>query len=192
MEVARMGLFEFLMVLVSVVIGLGLTELLIGAANLLRARGTVRFYWIHALFQVGVFFALLQQWWESWDMEGLGEISFLAVLAVLLPLIVLFLIAHLLYPDPAEDSDLEGYYYQQAPLLWGLVIVGTLIGTFLQPLVFGEPVFHPSNLSGIPLVAICVALMASRRKRVHSILTPLVVVLVVLDTLLANPAISTG
>ena len=78
-----MGLFEFLMVLVSVVIGLGITEILTGWANLLRARDEIRFYWIHVLFQLGVFFALLQQWWEFWDMAGVGELTFIAVLIVL-------------------------------------------------------------------------------------------------------------
>ena len=76
-----MGLFEFLMILVSVVIGLGLTEILTGAANLL-------------------------------------------------------------YPSSPEGADLEEYYYRQASLLWGLVIAGTVLGTFLQPLIFGDPVFH--------------------------------------------------
>ena len=112
-----MGLFEFLMVLVSVVIGLGLTEILTGAANLLRARDTVRFHWSHVLFQLGVFFALLQQWWESWDMENMGEISFLAVLAILAPPIILFLIANLLYPSRAEGADLATSYFKQAPVL---------------------------------------------------------------------------
>ena len=187
-----MGLFEFLMVLVSVVIGLGLTELLTGAANLLRSRETLRFYWIHVLFQVGIFFALLQQWWEFWDMEGMGAISFLAVLSILAPLIFLFLIANLLFPNRPEDSDLKAYYYRQAPLLWGLVVAGTLVGTFVQPLVFGEPVFHLANVSGIPSVAICLVLMVSKNSRVHSVLGPLMIVIVVLDTILANPAISTG
>jgi hypothetical protein len=187
-----MGLFEFLMVLISVVIGLGLTEILTGAANLLRAREKVRFYWIHVMFQCGVFFALLQQWWEFWDMEGLGEISFFAVLIILAPPIILFLIAHLLYPTKAEGADLEAYYYRQAPLLWGLVVVGTLEGTFLQPLVSGEPIFHVANISGIPMVILCVVLAVSENRRVHSVLGPLIILMVLLDTILANPAISTG
>jgi hypothetical protein len=187
-----MGLFEFLMVLISVVIGLGLTEILAGIAKLLRAREEVRFYWIHVLFQCGVFFALLQQWWEFWDMEGLGEISFLAVLSILAPPIFLFLIANLLYPAQAEGSDLEEYYYRQAPLLWGLVIAGTLVGTFLQPLVAGDPVFHPANISGIPMLVICFVLAVSRNRRVHSILGPIVILMVLLDTILVNPAISAG
>ncbi|MCJ7627144.1 MAG: hypothetical protein MUO50_02035 [Longimicrobiales bacterium] len=187
-----MGLFEFLIVLVSVVIGLGLTEILTGVANLLRARDDVRVYWIHVLFQCGVFFALLQQWWEFWDMEGMGEISFLAVLAILAPPIFLFLIANLLYPKQAEGADLEKYYYRQAPLLWGLVIAGTLVGTFLQPLVFGGPVFHPANISGIPMLVFCFVLAGSKNRRVHSVLGPIIIMMVLLDTILANPAISTG
>lgn len=187
-----MGLFEFLMVLVSVVIGLGLTEILTGGANLVRARDQVRFYWIHVAFQFGVFFALLQQWWEFWDMEGVGEISFMAVLVILAPPIFLFLIANLLYPKNVEGVDLEEYYFRQSPILWGLVIAGTLEGTFLQPLVFGEPVLHPSNISGIPMVALCFVLAASRNRRVHAILGPVIILIVILDTVLANPAITAG
>lgn len=185
-----MGLFEFLMILMSVVIGLALSELLTGLANLLRVRETVKFYWIHALFQFGVFFALLQQWWESWDLVDVGAISFGSVLAMLIPSVMLFLIAHLLYPRPATDANLDEYYYRQAPILWGLVVLGTLVGTFSGPLLEGEPVFYVDNISGFPVMAICTALIVSKSRRVHSLLAPLIVVLVVLDTWLANPAIS--
>jgi hypothetical protein len=187
-----MGLFEFLMILLSVVIGLGVSELLTGWANLLRARHSVRFYWVHVLFQLGVFFALLQQWWEFWEMAGIGEITFVAVLTVLSSPICLFLIAHLLFPGHVEDARLEDYYYRQAPLLWGLVIAGTLVGTFLKPFVFGYPVLHPANISGIPLSALCLLLAISKDRRVHGVVTPIVFALVLLDTILANPAIATG
>jgi len=187
-----MGLFEFLMILVSVIIGLGLTEILSGVANLLRARDTVRFYWIHSLFQFGIFFALLQLWWESWGMQSLETISFSAVLSILAPPVFLFLIAHLLYPHPVENADLRAYYYRQVSLLWAMVIVGTVEGTFLRPLIMGDPVLEPSNLSGIPMIAICIALATSKSSRVHSALAPLILIIVILDTLLANPAISTG
>lgn len=187
-----MGLFEFLMVLLSVVVGLGLTEILSGGANLLKARGEVRFYWIHVAFQFGIFFALLQQWWEFWDLKEVGEISFVAVLAVLAPPIFLFLIANLLYPRRLEGVDLEEYYYRQSPILWGLVIAGTLEGTFLQPLIFGEPVLHLSNISGIPMVALCSVLAVSKSRRLHSIIGPVIILMVLLDTILANPAIAAG
>ena len=108
------------------------------------------------------------------------------------PPVFLFLIANLLYPSSPEGVDLHEYYYQQAPLLWGLVIAGTVLGTFLQPMVFGERVFHPANLSGIPLIAICLVLAISKNRRVHAVLGPIIILMVVLDTVLANPSISTG
>lgn len=187
-----MGLFEFVMILASVVIGLGVTEILTGWANLLRARTAVRFYWIHVLLQVGVFFALLQQWWEFWDFAEVGEISFLAVLTVLAPSIVLYLIAHLLFPTRATDADLEAYYFEQSPVLWGLAIASALVGTFLPPLVFGYAVLHPANVAGLPIIAMSGVLAASKSRRVHAVLAPLVVLVLILDTVLANPAITAG
>ncbi len=187
-----MGLFEFVMILASVVIGLGVTEILTGWANLLRARAAVRFYWIHILLQVGVFFALLQQWWEFWDFAEVGEISFLAVLTVLAPSIFLYLIAHLLFPTRATDADLEAYYFDQSPVLWGLAIGGSLVGTFLPPLIFGYAILHPANVAGLPIIAMSAVLAVSKSRRVHGVLAPVVVVVLVLDTVLANPAISTG
>jgi hypothetical protein len=121
-----------------------------------------------------------------------GEISFFRVLVLLSSPVFLFLITNLLYPRNPEGSDLKEYYYRQAPLLWGLVVVSTVIGTFLRPLVEGDPVFEPANLSGIPMIIICTVLATSRNQKTHSILAPVILILVILDTILANPAISGG
>ena len=180
------------MVLISVVIGLGLTEILTGGANLLRERDSVRIYWIHVLFQFGVFFALLQQWWESWDWVGLQEISFVAVLTLLASPVFLYLIGHLLFPSQTKGADLEAYYYRQAPLLWGLVAAGTVVGTFIRPWAWGHPVFHAGNFSGIPTILICLVLMSTKNGRFHSILAPLIILILILDTLLAGSAILVG
>jgi hypothetical protein len=180
------------MILISVIIGLALSEVLTGAASLLRVRETVSFYWIHVFFQFGVFFALLQQWWESWDLVNVAVIDLWSAILLLFPSVVLFLIAHLLFPRPAENTDLKSYYFKQAPILWGLVIVGTTVGTFVMPLLENEPILKWVNISGIPMIVICTVLAISKSRLVHSILAPFIIVLVVLDTWLANPTISSG
>lgn len=185
-----MGLFEFLMILLSVIIGLALTELLTGVASLLRVRETIHFYWVHAGFQLGIFFALLQQWWESWELARVEEISFGEVLLLIVPSLVLFLIAHMLFPRPATDANLEDYYFKQSPIIWGLVVFGTVEGTFIMPLVEQEPIFQASNISGPLTVVLCVALAMSKNRKVHAIIAPIVLALVVLDTWLVNPIIS--
>lgn len=42
------------------------------------------------------------------------------------------------------------------------------------------------------MIACCTALATSKSRRVHSVLAPAMLVLVVLDTILAAPAISAG
>lgn len=188
-----MGLFEFIMVLISVIVGLALTEILTGAANLLRERRTVRFYWLHNLFQLGVFFALLQQWWESWELVDLTVISFGDVLLRLFPSIVLFLIAHLLYPSSVKNANLEEHYFDQSALLWGLALLGTIQGNIVSPLLRGVEVFDdPANWLGFPVILCLLALTFSGNRRVHSILGPVVLSLIILDTWLVTPQLVSG
>jgi len=185
-----MGLFEFLMILLSVVIGLALSELLTGLAQLLRNRDTVQFYWMHGAFQLGVFMALLQQWWESWNWANVETLELGTVLLQLFQPVVLFLIAHLLSPQEAAGIDLKKYYFKQAPVLWTLVALGTIVGTIVAPLIRGGDLLGLGNLAGAPLILISCVLIVTRREIVHAILGPVVMILVILDTWVIMPAIS--
>ena len=44
-----MSLFEFLMVLVSIIIGLGIAEILTGIARQIRCRSSIQGYWVHSI-----------------------------------------------------------------------------------------------------------------------------------------------
>ena len=44
---AGSGAYEHVLVVMSIVLGLAVTQLLKGAAQLYRARGRVRTYWLH-------------------------------------------------------------------------------------------------------------------------------------------------
>ena len=88
-----MSLFEFLMVLVSLIIGLGVAELLSGVAQAIRHRKSINFYWVHITFILIVFVALLQQWWEIWGVREVASWTFAGLLMMLGGPIGLFLIA---------------------------------------------------------------------------------------------------
>jgi hypothetical protein len=183
-------LFEFLMILISIIVGLAVAEVLTGVARLLKARDTVRIYWVHSLLQFGVFFALLQNWWESWDLRNLPEITFPTMAILLVNPIALFLISALLYPDEMEGADLEAHYYRQARPVWGLVILGTFSGSVLKPIALDFVMFQPDNLSGFLIMPLCAVLMATRDRRVHSTISLVILVSVILDTVIPKYLLS--
>src|SRR3954468_21725752 len=64
---AAMKTAEYLSVLVSIIVGLGMSQVLAGIANLLVDRRRVRFYWIWAVAVVMVFLANVQFWWGTFS-----------------------------------------------------------------------------------------------------------------------------
>jgi len=179
-----MQLFEFVMILVSIILGLGVTEVLSGLGRLLRVRSSVRWYWIHSVFQFGIFLGLFQMWWESWDYRLLAEITFPQSLVLVLGPISAFLIAHLLYPDKVQGVDLREYYFSQSALLWGLVVLSTVVGTFVKPFFFGATVIQPDNVSGFLTIPLATGLALSQSERFHAVAATTVLVILLLDTIL--------
>ena len=113
-----MSLFEFLMVLVSLIIGLGLAEILTGIARSIRCRDSIRVYWVHAVLVAVFFVALLQQWWEIWGVRDTPEWSFPGLIMMLGGPVGLFLVAHLLFPEPMKNSSFREYYYGAMRPIW--------------------------------------------------------------------------
>ncbi len=141
----QMAPFELLMILVSVVIGLALSKVLMGAASLLRVRSTVRFYWLHVLLQLGVFFALFSAVVGKQGTCWARGTKFRHNPDDLVPLRHPAADRAHLVSRPAENADLEKYYYQQSPVLWLLVLVGTLQVTFVAPALRGDLSFEAAD-----------------------------------------------
>ena len=184
-----MDLFEFLMVLVSIIVGLGLTEVLTGVARLVRARDSTRYYWVHGFLTATIFVALLQQWWEAWGLRDTPAWSFVALIVMLVGPICLYLIAHLLFPADDGTADLEAYYYTGMRPIWllgGMAIVGS---TSFRPLFFEGSLFALDNATSfLGLVAFGV-LFVSQRRRLHAALVPLVLLALLYDVMRWAPVI---
>ncbi len=184
-----MSLFEFLMVLVSIIIGLGIAEVLTGVARTIRARSSVRYYTLHGVAVATVFVALVQQWWESWGLRDVPSWSFPALGVLLLGPISLFLMGHLLFPQNLEGADLEEYYFGAMRPVWLLSMV-TLVGsTSFRPLFAGTPLLSPGNAASLVGLVIVGTLYASSRRRAHALLLPLLLASLIYDVLRWSPEI---
>lgn len=168
-----MELFEFLMVLVSIIIGLGIAETLTGLARALRCRDSVKHYWVHSVLVLVIFIAQLQQWWESWGLRDTPEWTFFALILMLIGPVCLFLIAHLLFPEPVAGANLREYYYGPMRPVWWLGAVTVVAATSFRPLVFGQSLLSADNATSFLGFFGFVILINTKRERVHSILLPL-------------------
>ena len=184
-----MNLFEFLMILLSLIVGLGLAEILSGFARFLKSSAAHKFSWLHGAVSTIVFLGLLQTFWESWGLRSVEEWSFPAMLLMLGSPIFLYLIAHVIFPERESAVSLEDHYFERARLIWLLAALTVIVGTLFRPLAFDAPLWEIDNVSGIPTLVVCALLATLKTRWLHQLLVPVVLLAVLLDTLAINYSI---
>jgi hypothetical protein len=185
-----MSLFEFLMVLVSIIIGLGIAEILTGIARVIRCRDSIQSYWVHSVLVIFVFVALLQQWWEIWGVRGTPEWTFPGLIMMLGGPICLFLMAHLLFPEPVQGANLREYYYDAMRPIWWLAVLAVLLATLFRPLVLKHDLLTVDNATSFIAFIGFVVLAISPNKVLHALLVPILFITILLDVLLLTFSIA--
>jgi len=84
-----MNAFEYLSVLISIILALGMTRVLAGVGEMLQARSRRHIYWVHAAWIVNLFLYLVIAWWifYRWRNEQLWTF-FLFVFVLISPTIL--------------------------------------------------------------------------------------------------------
>src|SRR5256714_13630214 len=109
-----MNPFEYLSVLISIVLALGMTRVLAGVGEMLQARARRRLYWVHMLWVVNLFIYLVLAWWIFYRWRNQQPWTFFLFIFVLISPTILFLASLLLFPpENALDEfvDYEKHYY---------------------------------------------------------------------------------
>ncbi|HEU4696571.1 MAG TPA: hypothetical protein VFR92_06375, partial [Sphingomicrobium sp.] len=86
-----MDAFSYLSVLLSIIIGLAITQVLQGYRALLLAKARVRSDGTALLWSVSLLLFATQAWWASFGLREHREWSFLAFAIVLLQMILLYM-----------------------------------------------------------------------------------------------------
>ncbi|WGM30432.1 hypothetical protein [Brevundimonas sp. NIBR11] len=119
-----MDRFEYLIGLVSLIVGLGLADIAISLHRLIKHRSRVR--WDGLAMATAAFAAVTMVWiwyniWSLRDFTGTG--GFLFYLTLLIEMFLLFLAAAACLPDESELSepggwDLTAYYARSHGYIW--------------------------------------------------------------------------
>lgn len=158
-----MTLFEYVSVMVSVVLALGIAQILSGLGRLLLSRGETRPYWIHSLWIV--FFALLHVllWWFLWDLRERPPETVPTFLYLLAGPAMAYLGTYVLLGGGFPD-DAGAHFYRVRRPFFALQIAGTCY-QLLTPFVWGYelPVLFRVGAVAAAAAAVIGLLSADRR-----------------------------
>lgn len=116
--------FEYTMVLISIILGLGITTILSGLAEYIRHAGLFKIYVPHFIWILLVFVLHVQEWWENYALMSITAWKLPLFLFILLYPINLYILAHLLFPSPQQQgTDSKTYYLENYPKLFVSAIV---------------------------------------------------------------------
>lgn len=163
--------FEYLSVLVSIIIGLGLSHLLSSTARLIQLRHRARLYGPTLCWMALLFLAHIQIWWVAFDRRGDAEWNFFSFLLYLLIPITVFVLSYLIVPDleGGGQVDLKASYYGNRVWVFGLFGLLPLIS-------LGEEYVHDDRIPmdadllfrlGFLALALCGA--GIRSERYHAV-----------------------
>ena len=182
-----MNPFAFLLPLVSVLVGLAVTDVAKSLHVLLRARRRVRW---DALPLVAAFVAVLTTFNLWWRLFGSADPAPYLTLGGFLPLAAQLLVLYLLnaaaLPDevPPDGLDLRAFYEANAPYFWTLfgVHVVILVGVRTVQFASAGPTADGAGFAGLLLtnlaaLASFVVLATVRRRWVHVATVAVLVVL---------------
>lgn len=104
--------FEYVSMLISLILGLGITQLLSALTDLLYHYNKVKFYWPHSLWIVFIIFLHIQDWFITFQLKDKWVWNLPELFFVLLYPVALFAVAKLLLPtnESEEKNNMKVFY----------------------------------------------------------------------------------
>lgn len=126
-----MGIFEYILILVSIVLGFAVTHLMQGVAAIVQHPGRLRIWWVHLIWVAYLFLSTLFWWWSEFRLHNVHTWTFELYALVLSYAFILYLEAALLFPKDLEGySGFQDYFLSRRRWFFSLLIAWNLIDFF--------------------------------------------------------------
>lgn len=180
-----MEAFEYAMGLVSIVVGIAISDLAVSLHKLFRFRRTLSWDARTLLAAALTFIVLFSMWFELWAVHGRPEIlNYPFLLSIVVELVLLFLMATAVLPDdPLPNDDLATFYDNNARSIWTFFLlyqIGYVGHWFYFKLT--SPSYDLDHMLArlplvlmVPAVAVVLVLMPRRRKLHLALITSLLI-----------------
>ena len=172
--------FSYLSVMVSMVLGLGLSQLFGGIGNLVQVRRRVKLYWLHSLWVLLLIVLHVHMWWSFWALSGVEDWTYAIFVYVLIGPGALVIASHISIPELIDSRiDNERYYFDTSPLFFGILTLAATWAMFLEPITGLRPFFVPFRILQAIGVVTFASCSISKNRRLHAVAIGLIVALLV-------------
>ncbi len=143
-----MDQFSYLSVLLSIILGLAITQVLKGFRGIFLARDRTLLYWPSVVWAALLLLIFTQTWWAMFGLRNEPNWHFLGFAIVLIHCILLYMMAALILPDffGTEPIDLHSHYYAHR-VLWFSIAIITVAVSLLKDFVLDGHFTNATNLS---------------------------------------------
>jgi hypothetical protein len=185
-----MDTYRWISIVISIILGLGITRLLTSAVGLFLARRKMAFDWIPFAWATAIFVQQIDFWWSIEELAGLVQKWWLGDFLLLVGLVLtLFLAAALILPasEAAHNKGLRSYFEDDGR--WALLAIALFnaLAIFINWKFWGEvPVSIEGALNLASGVLPLIALLGTRR--MQEVATAIYVPVFLLSILQLSPA----
>lgn len=172
--------YQHVVVVMSIVLGLSVTQLLKGLAQLYRTRTRVRTYWLHTAWMVLLVFYSLVLWWLHWNYRSIEDWSFFSFVLYLSPMIVFYFLTSIVIPDPSDPvTDYREHYFSSRAGFFGTFAVQLVLAHAAGVIVRRLPLVDPSDPFRLAMVVLLLIAMRSASARMHAVVLALFAIAIV-------------
>ena len=154
--------FEYVSILVSIILGLGMTQILSSFSDLLYHYKKVKFYWVHSIWLVFVLFLHVQDWFVTYQLKDRTIWHLPELVFVLLYPITLFIAAKMLLPtnDEEEKQDMKKFYNSQFPVIFSIIAISIFLSVLFNLFFLKKDLWQQT-----PLLLFFVVILSLVRKK---------------------------
>ena len=164
-----MDAFEYVMVIVSIITGLGLSTILTGVGELIQGRKIIRVYGIHLIWVGFIFLLQVELWWVWWELRSRIEWDLASFFLLLLHPIVLYVLSIMAFPNISlgDEVDLKRYYYDNRAWFFGVFSLYPALNIVRDQVFLAIPIFSIRHLFLACFIVITLLLAWTGKRWVH-------------------------
>ncbi len=180
--------FEYVSILVSLILGLGITQILSAFSDLLYHYKKVKFYWPHSLWLVFVLFLHVQDWFITYQLRGKPEWNMPELLFVLLYPITLFVVAKMLLPtnDSEERINMKAFYFNQFPIIFFFTALSIISSILFNIFFLKINLWQQAPLFVFLIAMLVISFKKIEQETVHKILALAISLAAILSVVFEN------